>query len=250
MNKQNKTKIRKIVILALMVVFAGMLLYSVYNLVQYLRNKEENKQIQELVEQAIVVDDGRKSKLDKYTVDFESLKEQNPDVVAYLKVNNTKIDYVVVKGEDNYYYLKHNFNRNWSILGWVFMDHRNNLDGNDKNIIIYGHDLTDGTMLGSLKDTLTREWQENKDNREIILITEKEAAIYEVFSTYEMLPESYYISTYFETDEDYSNFLNTLYYRSNYDFGVPVNKDDKILTLSTCMDSGAKRVVLHAKKQK
>ena len=202
------------------------------------------------MEQAIVVDDGRKSKLDKYTVDFESLKEQNPDVVAYLKVNNTKIDYVVVKGEDNYYYLKHNFNRNWSILGWVFMDHRNNLDGNDKNIIIYGHDLTDGTMLGSLKDTLTREWQENKDNREIILITEKEAAIYEVFSTYEMLPESYYISTYFETDEDYSNFLNTLYYRSNYDFGVPVNKDDKILTLSTCMDSGAKRVVLHAKKQK
>lgn len=250
MNKKNKTKIRKIVILALMVVFAGMLLYSVYNLVQYLKNKEENKQIQELVEQSIVVDDGRKSKLDKYMVDFESLKEQNPDVVAYLKVNNTKIDYVVVKGEDNYYYLKHNFNRNWSILGWVFMDHRNNLDGNDKNIIIYGHDLTDGTMLGSLKDTLTREWQENKENREIILITEKEAAIYEVFSTYEMLPESYYISTYFETDEDYSNFLNTLYYRSNYDFGVPVNKDDKILTLSTCMDSGAKRVVLHAKKQK
>lgn len=231
-------------------VFVGMLVYSGIKLFQYERDRQENEKIREIVEESIEINDQNETLNEKYLVDFEKLKEQNPDTVAYLKVNGTKIDYVVVRGEDNTHYLRHNFNGNWSAIGWVFADYRNNFDGTDKNIIIYGHDTSDGTMLGSLKQTLTREWQKNMENREIILVTENETAIYEVFSTYEILPESYYISTDFKSDEDYNNFLNALYYRSNYEYGVPVDKDDAILTLSTCAENGAKRVVLHAKKQK
>lgn len=249
MKEQNKTKIKKITTLAIMGVFAVLLLFSGANLIWYLKGKQDNKAIQEVIEKAITVNNERKAD-EKYTVDFEVLKVQNPDAVAYLKVNGTSIDYVVVKSDNNEYYLKHNFNRNWSALGWVFADYRNSFDGTDKNIIIYGHDISDGTMLGSLKDTLTREWQDDRGNREIIFVTENETAIYEVFSTYETSPENYYITTDFDSDEEYSNFLNALYFRSNYSYGVPVNKDDTILTLSTCAENGAKRVVLHAKKQK
>ena len=232
-----------------MAVFVGVLIYSGTKLFQYEMSRRENEVIQEIVEESIVINDKNETLAEKYQVDFEKLKKQNSDVMAYLKVNGTKIDYVVVRGSDNSFYLKHNLNRNWSELGWVFVDYRNSLDGNDKNIVIYGHDLTDGTMLGSLKETLTREWQDNKANRDIIFVTERETAIYEVFSTYEISPESYYISTDFGSDEEYANFLNVLYYRSNYDYGVLVDEDDTILTLSTCADNGAKRIVLHAKKQ-
>ena len=250
MNEQDKKKIKKIATLAIMGVFAGLLLYSGVNLFQYYKNEQENKLIQEVIEESIEINDESEALEEKYIIDFENLKAENPDTVAYLKVNGTNIDNVVVKADDNDFYLHHNFNRSWSILGWIFADHRNSMDGNDKNIIIYGHDLSDGTLLGTLNQTLTREWQENPDNRKIILATENETAIYEVFSTYEILPENYYITTSFKNDEEYQNFLNTLYYRSNYNYGVPVNKDDKILTLSTCMEKGDKRVVLHAKKQK
>lgn len=248
MTKENK--IRKIVILAIMGVFAGLLLYSGTKLIQHKINEQENQAITEIVEKTIEVDEESETLAEKYKVDFVTLKEQNPDVVAYLKVNGTNIDYIVVRGDDNEYYLKHNLNRNWNVLGWVFADYRNRLDGTDKNIVIYGHDVAEGTMLGTLKNALTREWQENEENREIVLVTEKEVGIYEVFSTYEILPESYYITTDFKSDEEYNNFLNVLYYRSNFGYGVPVNKDDNILTLSTCAENGAKRVVLHAKKQK
>ena len=250
MNEQDKKKTKKIVILAIMGVFAGLLLYSGANLIQYFKDEQENKIIQEVIEESIEINDENETPDKKYIIDFENLKAQNPDTVAYLKVYGTTIDYVVVRADDNYYYLKHNFNRTWSIPGWVFVDYRNALDGNDKNIIIYGHNMSDGTMLGSLNQTLTREWQDIPENREIVFVTEKGVTIYEVFSTYEILPESFYITTTFKNDEEYQNFLNTLYYRSNYNYGVPVNKDDEILTLSTCVGNGEKRVVLHAKKQK
>ena len=123
MTKENK--IRKIVILAIMGVFAGLLLYSGTKLIQHKINEQENQAITEIVEKTIEVDEESETLAEKYKVDFVTLKEQNPDVVAYLKVNGTNIDYIVVRGDDNEYYLKHNLNRNWNVLGWVFADYRN-----------------------------------------------------------------------------------------------------------------------------
>ena len=102
-------------------------------------------------------------------------------------------------------------------------------------------------MFGTLINILDKNWQENKDNSEITLITERGQYKYQVFSTYSIKPEDYYINTIFNNDDEYSRFINEIKSRSNYDYNVEVNSSDKVLTLSSCIGDGKKRVVLHAK---
>ena len=183
----------------------------------------------------------------KYNIGFKSLKEQNSDVVAYIKVNGTNIDYVVVRSKDNSYYLKHNFNKEYNIAGWIFSDYHNKFDETDKNIVIFGHNTKDGSMFGTLKNVLDKSWQENKDNLKILLVTEKDQYIYQVFSTYSIKLEDYYINTEFSNDDEFKKYIEEVKSRSNYDYQIEVNEKDKILTLSSCLYDSTRRVVLHAK---
>ncbi len=68
-----------------------------------------------------------------------------------------------------------------------------------------------------------------------------------MFSTYSIKPEDYYINTEFKTDDEFNDFIKTIKSRSIYDYGIEVSKEDKMLTLSSCIGDGSKRVVLHAK---
>ena len=168
--------------------------------------------------------------------------------MGYLKIKNTDIDYVVVKGTNNSYYLKHNLKKEYNIAGWIFADYKNMIDGNDKNLVIYGHDTKDGSMFGTLHNLLKKEVQEKNEN-EIVFITENETTTYQIFSTYIIEPEDYYIKTDIK-DEEYNDFLTTIKNRSNYDYKINVGTEDNVLTLSTCTDNGKKRVVVHARKEK
>ena len=117
-----------------------------------------------------------------------------------------------------------------------------------QNFFFKIHNTKDGSMFGTLKNVLNEGWQKNKQNQKIVLITERKEYLYQVFSTYSIVPEDYYITTEFNSNDEYSDFLKTIKSRSNYNYNVDINPNDKILTLSTCMGSGSKRVVLHAKK--
>lgn len=227
--------IRKVVMLICLI---G-IIYSGYHIIKWRMNVTGNEKIKEEIMTNI--------NKDSYEVNFEKLKSQNKDTIAYLTVNNTSVDNVVVKGSDNDYYLNHNFNKTSNVAGWIFADYRNRFDGEDKNIIIYGHNMRDGSMFGTLKTALNPDWQNNKENKVVTLITEKGKFKYEVFSTYIIEAEEYYLNTEFASDSEYEKFLNTLKKRSNHDFGVSLSTSDKILTLSTCSGNGNKRVVLHAR---
>lgn len=162
-------------------------------------------------------------------------------------MNDTNIEYIVVKTEDNSYYLHHNFEKNENSAGWIFADCRNKLDGTDKNIIIYGHNMRNYTMFGTLQNTLNENWKNSEDNKKIIFITENENSTYEVFSAYQIEAEDYYMKTDFKAGE-YEKYLDAMKLRSKYDFNVAVSKEDSILTLSTCGNNNKYRVVVHAKK--
>ena len=247
--KKKKINKKKIIVLLIIFVFTLLLIISGCHIVSYLIDNYKNKQIQKTIkEDYIKIVEPVNDEVDEtYTVDFESLKKQNSNTVAYLKVNNTNIDYVVVRGKDNSYYLNHNFKNESNISGWIFSDFHNNFDGTDKNIVIFGHNTRDGSMFGTLKNVLTKNWQENIDNLKIMLITEKGTYYYQVFSTYDIKPEDYYINTRYKDNEEFNSFLNTVKSRSNYNYNVDVDYTDNILTLSSCAANGAKRVVLHAK---
>ena len=183
----------------------------------------------------------------EYKVDFEKLKEINNQIVAYLKVKGTKIEYAVVQAKDNNYYLRRNLDKKYNVGGSIFMDYKNKLDGTDKNIVIYGHNIKDGSMFGTLENILEEEWYNNEENYIIDLTTEKEELKYQVFSVYKIENEEYYIDTEFKKKE-FEEFTDTLKNRSIKDFNVDVSVEDSILTLSTCADNNKYRIVLHAKR--
>jgi len=175
------------------------------------------------------------------------LKQTNPDTVGWLTVKNTTVNYPVVQSSNNSYYLTHDFNRHSNTLGWIYMDYRNNAQELGRNTIIYGHNLAkDKLMFGNLSATLQESWYKNEANHIITFNTEKADMQWKVFSIYKVPLTSDYLFTEFSTDEEFVSFANSLKSRSVYDFGVTINDDDKILTLSTCQNSGKNRLVVHA----
>ena len=229
------------VVVLFITIFLAIITFSCYNLLMWKKGVNDNHKTIKDTKKYIKKENG------EISIDFKDLKKLNPDVIAYIKVNNTNVNYVVVRTSDNDYYLDHNFNKKYSKIGWIFADYRNKLDETDNNIIIYGHNTKDGSMFGSLKKTLNKSWQNDKGNRIVTLVTEEKEYKYEVFSTYIIEPEDYYITTNFNSNKEYLSFLNELKARSNNNYNVELDYSDKILTLSTCTSGGKKRVVLHAK---
>ena len=209
-----------------------------------MRNNENNKIkiIQENLK------DLTKLKKGNNEINFEELKSQNSDTVFYLKVNNTNISYPVVKYSDNNYYLNHSFDKSKNSAGWLFADYKNKLDGTDKNIVVYGYNRRDGSMFGTLKNILNKEWYDNTDNMDIVYMDIRGKHIYKVFSIYKIENEDYYITTQFNNDSEYKKFLTIIKSRSIKDFNVEISETDSILTLSTCANNNKYRVVLHAKR--
>lgn len=199
---------------------------------------EENNTIQTLYE--------KYGSMEMLEADFKSLKTINEDVVGWINVPGTKINYPFVQTKDNEYYLKHSLDKSSNKKGWVFMDFRNDIDYLSKNTILYAHGLNNNQMFGSMRNVVKESWFKNKNNRIVKISTENSNQLWEIFSTYTILPETYYIKTRFESEKEYKDFIKKLKSRSYFDFDVNVTSEDKILTLSSCYNN-EKRMVLHAK---
>ena len=181
------------------------------------------------------------------SVDFSDLLKKNSDTVAWLKVNNTNVNYSVVQSDDNEYYLKHDFNKNSNFGGWIYGDFRDDFEYFGNNTIIYGHNLINKTMFGSLTSCQKESWYSDEDNLYIKLSTPTSNTVWKIFSIYQIKPEVYYLKTFFDSNEQHQEFIDTLVSRSINNFNEEVTINDKILTLSTCSDDGTKRAVIHAK---
>lgn len=241
-----KKKDKKVIFnLIVYIILLFILVYSGIKIFKWYKDKTKSNEIAKQIKDTVMIENEDK---EEYAINFNKLKEQNNETVAWIKVNNTNIEYPVVKAKNNDFYLNHSFDKSRNLAGWIFADYRNKFDGTDKNIVIYGHNMKDDSMFGSLKWVINDDWYNNEDNKYITLITENETQVYEVFSVYQIEKEDYYIQTNFNTEKEFSEFIETIVKRSKKDFNVDVNKEDNILTLSTCANNNKYRVVLHAKK--
>lgn len=176
---------------------------------------------------------------------YDKLLTINKDVVGWLKVNNTKINYPVTQTNNNDYYLSHDIYGNQVRTGWVFMDYRNNTKELDKNTIIYGHNLKSGYMFGELLNTTNSGWYKNQDNLVITFNTLNKEMKWKVFSIYRVDNTSEYLKTSFSLDTEFLEFVDNIKSKSINYFNVEVTSTDKILTLSTCSGIN-RRLVVHA----
>lgn len=173
----------------------------------------------------------------------DSLYSQNEDFRFWLKIDNTKVDYPVVQGKDNDFYLKHDFFKEESISGSVFLDYRVNKDS--KNAIIYGHNMKDGSIFKDIE--LFKDENFFNNNKFINITKDGKEYVYEVFSVYYLSGEkTSHLQTNFNSDAEFSNYLDTVKDNSLFQSEKEINSND-IITLSTCSYEGKNfRTVVHA----
>jgi sortase B len=165
-------------------------------------------------------------------IDFDSLEEINPDVVGWIGYEGLEIDYPLVQGEDNEYYLNHLFTLERNKLGAIFLDYRNQSDFSDRNTIVYGHNMKDGSMFSSLT-----KYKDNAyyiDNPDLLLITKEHTYRIEFFAG--LVIDGSYESVYydFNDDEDFTQYIDSLVQNSTFKSSVNVGVGDRIISLVTC----------------
>ena len=182
------------------------------------------------------------------SVDFSNLLMKNHETVGWIFVNNTGINYPVVQTNNNDYYLHRSFDGSNNIAGWIFADYRSDMVNFGRNTVIYGHGRgADQVMFGPLEKTLQADWYQNENNQYIRLSTPTKNTVWKIVSIYTISAEAYYLTHDFINDEYFQAYVNTILGRSIYNFETPVSVNDKILTLSTCLDTNGNRIVVHAK---
>lgn len=177
-------------------------------------------------------------------IDFAQLRAINGDIVGWLYYEPLELSYPIVRGNDNEYYTLYTFENEKNSSGAIFMDFLNRPNFQDFNTIIYGHNMRNGTMFGSLKKLLNDN-SIIEENPYFYIFTETNAFMYEIASVYVTNSES---ATYdlIETEEDQSKYIDYVKSVSTWTWGKEIVPQDKIVTLSTCHGlHSTNRTVVH-----
>lgn len=192
----------------------------------------------------------------KYTtptdIDFASLKKKNSDVGGWVCLENSYINYPILMSEGNYY-LRRNIYKQNANQGCIFAYNNQKFETKeelDKNVILYGHNMKNGTMFTYLNTLLNNpNYLKTEKNKFIFLYTEHQIYKYEIYSVYKTEKTSNFNQVYFKDDNDFLSFCNTTNEKSVYKkSGINFDADGHVLTLATCANSNSQkyRTVLHA----
>ncbi len=241
----------RIVRTLILIICIAVFCFSAYELIkiflEYNAGSQEYDRLEQFTSQTAV-----ESGPSEFSVNYPGLRKINDEIVGWIRVPDTTINYPIMQTGDNNYYLTHTFEHNTNIAGSIFLDFRNAADFSDRNTIIYGHHIKNGKMFADLRHYTDEEFY--REHPVIYLNTPEEGNVeYEIFSFY--LTGNYrdtYGETYtyqFSDDESYRDYLNMIVSQSQYDTGVDVSTDDSIITLSTCTNrTDDERYIVHARK--
>lgn len=175
-------------------------------------------------------------------------KEVNDEIFGYILIEFGKddtISYPLVQGEDNYFYVDHAYDKSELKAGSIFLDYRNHTNF-EKNAVsvLFGHNMNNEAMFHKLSKFKEKSYF---DNTKITVFTMDGIYTYEAFSVYNTTIESDYAEIYFDGRDAYFEYLNSIKARSILHKDITLNKYDKILTLSTCLNTYNKgRLAVHA----
>ena len=171
---------------------------------------------------------------------LEELQRQNSDIKAWLEIENTDINYPVLQTTDNEYYMKHNYKKQYSINGSVFLDKDCKWEPLSANLLIYGHNMKNNTMFQSLLKYKDKNFY---DAHPLVrFTTNKEDAYYEIFSVFESRVYykseknvfRYYFFVNCNNSQEFDEYVQNAKKASLYDTGKSASFGDKLMTLSTC----------------
>ena len=169
---------------------------------------------------------------DSYGLDFKALKETNPDFVGWLTLADTVIDYPVVKGVDNDYYLHHLFTGEYNQYGTLFVDFRNRDLFEDRLSVIYGHSMLNGSMFFILERYENQSFYES--HKEFLFQTEGQNYLLKPFAGKVVDAKEPFLRLDFAGDDDFMQYLNEYIRGSTFKSDVSVNGTDKVVMMIKC----------------
>ena len=165
---------------------------------------------------------------------LKNLRETNPDVIGWISIPGTVIDYPIVQTTDNDYYLDHSITKTYLKSGSIFADYRNQSDWSDQNTVIYGHNMASGEMFAQLAKYKSGTFMRN--NRYIYIYTDEGIRVYSIFSAYQTDIYNPYTRIRFDDSSEFAEWAKKAYSSSikKASGSFRFKGDEKILTLSTC----------------
>lgn len=171
---------------------------------------------------------------------IKKLQEINPDIIGWIRIPNTVIDYPVLQSSesDPEYYLYRNYKKESTQYGSIFLQSGTAIDGSDQDLVLYGHSMNDGRMFASL--LRFGELDVYKQSPVITFNTAEGGGKWKIISVFktntdesqgELFPYTYH---HFNSDSSYLNFIYQARQRSIINTGVDFNENDTVITLSTC----------------
>ena len=261
-------KYKKQVCIAAAVALLGTAAFCIFQIYSHYAQVEEQtetfKQIAEVVEQAeeqtqeqaqpeeVAPDDTPVSEGEDVLAKYRELHLQNEDMVGWISIAGTGINYPVMQTKNNpNFYLKHNFNKEYSDLGVPYIQENCDLATSD-NLILYGHHISGGRMFGALENYKSKSFYEEHKSIQFDTLTEQaEYEIVAVFKTVAYSPEGYRYYDYVggEDEKAFTEYVAKCKELSLYDTGTNAMYGDRLITLSTCEYSAQNgRLVVVAKK--
>ena len=243
--------VNTIIIIAALAVIA-FCLYKIIPLILDYRNSANT--YDELSGEVVVNDEEEEEEEEEESwktvlIDFDSLTAINEDVVGWIRFDDLEelpIDYPILYSGDNSTYLRTDLYMQSVTAGSIFIEGLNSPYFDDYHTIIYGHNMRNETMFGTLKKYRLEEgfWE---DHQYFTIYTQEKAMRFQIFSYEHVAADSTIYTVGFSPGDTYQEFIDTLVEGSMYDTGIVPDVEDRIVTLSTCTSAGDDyRFVIHA----
>lgn len=243
--------IRTLILIVALSVFcySGYRLISIY--LEYKKGSDEYSSLEDqytvdLMNQEIQIDEVSGEPVMKSPVDFDSLTKLNSDIIGWLKVEALDISYPLAQGEDNDFYLHNTFQKTPNIAGCIFLDRENKKDFSDKNSIIYGHNMRNGSMFGKLKKFYEDGVFEKSPY--FWIYTPEKIYKYEIFACHEVGYTSKTYQLSFQDDADFMEYIKEAFEHSVVQSKASVSAEDTVVTLSTCTGNASTRFIVQGKR--
>ena len=250
-------KVNKKITLLIYFVLVSLIIISIIYIIREFYWKKEAVEETKIVD-TIEVDESKVTKEStKRMIQVKSLQQENSDVVGFLEIENTNISYPVVQGNDNEYYMTHNYKKEKSKNGAIFLDKDYDWNIPSNNYLIYGHNLNNGTMFQELLKYANESYY--KEHPTISFTTADEEGVYDIISIFRS--KVYYTSDnvfkyYFfinpKTKEEYNDYIKNIKEISLYNIEQTSDYGTQLITLSTCSYhvKDGRFVIVGAKKEK
>ena len=167
-----------------------------------------------------------------WTVDHAALAQMNPDYVGWIRMKNSYIDYPMVQGTDNSFYLDHLYTKEYNNVGSVFLDCGNSRDFTDRNTVIYAHNVKNGTMFMEIAKFEDPSYYATHDVIEIYT----QQCNYKLYPVAGILTTGAdnYVAFNFGSDEEFLNYVSYFTSNSTFTSNTALNPGDQTVLLSTC----------------